>query len=73
MSKFHVQNVLVMKDLHYHETQPCYVNYSAIAAMVGTTHNVVEAALKDSIREIGKYIQRNKNSCLTIDIGIGWL
>lgn len=69
MSKFHLRNVLVMPDMHYHATVPCNVGYSTVAAMCGANRFVVEAAVKDSIREIGKYLQRNLQSTLTIDIG----
>ncbi|CCW63844.1 unnamed protein product [Phytomonas sp. EM1] len=72
-SKFHLQNVLLMKDAHYHATVPCYVSYTAIANIVGMDRYIVEAAVKDSIAEIGKYTQRNPTSTLSIDIGIGFL
>ncbi|CCW69931.1 unnamed protein product [Phytomonas sp. Hart1] len=72
-SRYHLQNVLVMKDAHYHATVPRYVNYSTISNMVGVNRYVVEAAVKDSIAEIGKYTHRNPTSTLSIDIGIGIL
>ncbi|KAG5490666.1 hypothetical protein JKF63_00788 [Porcisia hertigi] len=72
-SKFHLANVLEMRDAHYHATVPDSVSYTTIASIVGADRFVVEAAVKDSIREIGKYLQRNTASTLTIDIGIGFL
>ncbi|KAG5488937.1 hypothetical protein JIQ42_00555 [Leishmania sp. Namibia] len=72
-SKFHLKNVLEMRDAHYHATVPDAVSYIAIAHITGTDHFVVEAAVKDSVREIGKYLQRNAASTLTIDIGVGFL
>lgn len=72
-SKFHIKNVLEMRDAHYHATVPNSVGYTTIAAIAGTDRFVVEAAVKDSIREIGKYLQRNAAATLTIDIGIGYL
>lgn len=72
-SKFHLRNVLEMRDAHYHATVPNTVSYTAIAEVAGTDRFVVEAAVKDSIREIGKYLERNAASTLTIDIGVGFL
>ncbi|CBZ26370.1 conserved hypothetical protein [Leishmania mexicana MHOM/GT/2001/U1103] len=72
-SKFHLKNVLEMQDAHYHATVPNTVSYITIASIVGTDRFVVEAAVKDSVREIGKYLQRNAASTLTIDIGVGFL
>ncbi|KPA81589.1 hypothetical protein ABB37_03925 [Leptomonas pyrrhocoris] len=72
-SKFHIKNVLEMCDAHYHATVPNTVGYTTIAEIVGTDRFVVEAAVKDSIREIGKYLQRNAAATLTIDIGVGFL
>eukprot|EP00796_Vickermania_ingenoplastis_P011063 gene11063-7694_t len=68
--KFHLRNVLVMPDAHYHQTVPAYICHEAIAAMAGTDRFVAEAALKDSVREIGKYLNRNPDETLTIDIGV---
>ncbi|GET93610.1 hypothetical protein, conserved [Leishmania tarentolae] len=72
-SKFHLKNVLEMQDAHYHATVPNTVSYITIASIVGTDRFVVEAAVKDSVREIGKYLQRNAASTLTIDIGVGFV
>ncbi|CAJ1037000.1 CCDC81 eukaryotic HU domain 1/CCDC81 eukaryotic HU domain 2, putative [Leishmania lindenbergi] len=72
-SKFHLKNVLEMHDAHYHATVPNAVSYLTIASIAGTNRFVVEAAVKDSVREIGKYLQRNAASTLTIDIGVGFL
>lgn len=72
-SKFHLKNVLVMADAHYHATVPCYISYTTLGAILGIDKYIVEAAIKDSIREIGKYLQRNPKATLTIDIGIGFL
>lgn len=68
--KFHVRNVLVMHDVHYHETVPAYISYSTIATLVGTDRPTVEMSIQDSVREIGKYIHRNPTATLTIDIGV---
>lgn len=68
--KFHVRNVLVMHDVHYHETVPAYISYSTIAALAGTDRATVEMSIQDSIREIGKYIHHNPGETLTIDIGV---
>ncbi|KAK7200595.1 hypothetical protein NESM_000115500 [Novymonas esmeraldas] len=72
-SKFHLKNVLEMHDAHYHATVPASVSYNAIAAAAGVDRFAVEAAVKDSVREIGKYLQRNAAATLTIDIGVGCL
>ncbi|KAG5464360.1 hypothetical protein LSCM1_00543 [Leishmania martiniquensis] len=72
-SKFHLKNVLEMRDAHYHATVADTVSYVTIARLVGTDRFVVEAAVKDSVREIGKYLQRNAAATLTIDIGVGFL
>lgn len=72
-AKFHLHNVLVMKDAHYHATVPAQVSYTAIGALLGIDRFIVEAAVKDSIREIGKYIQRNPLQTLTIDVGFAAL
>lgn len=72
-SKFHMKNVLEMRDAHYHATVPSSVGYTTIAAVAGMDRYTVEAAVKDSIREIGRYLSRNPNATLTIDIGVGFL
>ncbi|KAL7695743.1 hypothetical protein N2W54_007535 [Lotmaria passim] len=72
-SKFKLKNVLEMRDAHYHATVPNAVSYNTISKLAGTDRFVVEAAVKDSIREIGKYLQRNAAATLTIDIGVGFL
>jgi hypothetical protein len=72
-SKFHIKNVLAMHDAHYHATVPNVVSFTTVAEIAGTDRFVVEAAVKDSIREIGKYLQRNAAATLTIDIGVGFL
>ncbi|ORC81685.1 uncharacterized protein TM35_001091080 [Trypanosoma theileri] len=73
LSKYHVQNVLTMHDAHYHATVPEMISYATIAALVGTDRFTVEAAICDSIREIGKYLGRNPTTVLRIDIGIAFL
>jgi len=72
-SKFHLKNVLVMPDAHYHQTVPCSISYATIGGMMGTDRYTVEAAIKDSVREIGKYLIRNPQATLTIDIGPAFL
>ncbi|RNF15863.1 uncharacterized protein Tco025E_05365 [Trypanosoma conorhini] len=72
-SKFHLQNVLTTADAHYHATVPQFISYSAIADVAGTDRFVVEAAIQDSTREIGKYLVRNPRTVLRIDIGIAFL
>lgn len=72
-SKYHVKNVLVMPDAHYHATVPMSVSFTTIAQRLGVDRYVVEAGMKDSIREIGKYMERNKDEVLTIDIGVAFL
>ncbi|ESL08948.1 hypothetical protein TRSC58_03339 [Trypanosoma rangeli SC58] len=73
ISKFHLQNVLTTADAHYHATVPHYISYSGIADATGTDRYVVEAAIHDSTREIGKYLVRNPKTVLRIDIGIAFL
>lgn len=68
--KFHVRNVLVMPDAHYHATVPQYVCLATVGSLAGTDRFVVEAGLKDSVREIGKYLNRNPDETITIDIGV---
>ncbi|KEG08887.1 hypothetical protein DQ04_06251040 [Trypanosoma grayi] len=70
LSKYHLQNVLTTRDAHYHATVPNIISYATIAALAGTDRFVVEAAVCDSIREIGKYIDRNPLTVLNIDIGV---
>nr|CCC95658.1 unnamed protein product [Trypanosoma congolense IL3000] len=73
LSKFHLQNVLTMRDAHYHATVASYISYDEIAALVGTDRYVVEAAVSDSVREIGKYLRRNCRMVLSIDVGVAFL
>lgn len=68
--KFHLRNVLVMHDVHYHETVPAYISYQTIASIIGTDRSTVEMGIQDSVREIGKYLHRNPTQTLTIDIGV---
>lgn len=68
--RFHVRNVLVMPDVHYHATVAYYLCYQQIGTAAGTDRFTVEAALRDSAREIGKYLTRNPGQTLTIDIGV---
>lgn len=72
-SKFHLKNVLVMRDAHYHATTPSTVSNATIAASMGIDRYVVEAGIKDSVREIGKYLERNREAVITIDVGFGFL
>lgn len=72
-SKFHLKNVLTTADAHYHATVPSVAAYSAIGALAGADRFVVEAAVKDSICEIGKYLMRNPQNVLRIDIGVAFL
>ncbi|EAN84038.1 hypothetical protein C3747_155g21 [Trypanosoma cruzi] len=72
-SKFHLQNVLTIADAQYHASVPHIISYSKIADRSGTDRFVVEAAIRDSTREIGKYLMRNAKSVLRIDIGIAFL
>ncbi|EKF29032.1 hypothetical protein MOQ_007200 [Trypanosoma cruzi marinkellei] len=72
-SKFHLQNVLTISDAQYHASVPHIISYSNIANRSGTDRFVVEAAISDSTREIGKYLMRNARSILRIDIGIAFL
>nr|CCC53687.1 conserved hypothetical protein [Trypanosoma vivax Y486] len=73
LSKFNLQNVLTMRDAHYHAAVPEILSYVEVSALVGTNKFVVEAALIDSVREIGKYIQRNPSTVLRIDVGVATL
>lgn len=72
-SKYRVKNVLETHDVHYHETVPAQISYNNIASLSGTDRFVVEAVLKDSVREMGKYILNDATAILTIDLGFATL
>ncbi|CBH18092.1 hypothetical protein, conserved [Trypanosoma brucei gambiense DAL972] len=73
LSKFHIQNVLTFRDAHYHATVPNIISFDEIAAIVGTDRHIVKAAVSESVREIGKYLDRNKCAVLSIDVGVAFL
>ncbi|CAD2213094.1 hypothetical protein AGDE_00374 [Angomonas deanei] len=68
-AKYKVKNVLTTHDVHYHETVPTQISVNEIGVMAGVDRHTTEAILKDSVREIGKYILEDRSAVLAIDIG----
>ncbi|EPY22340.1 hypothetical protein STCU_05198 [Strigomonas culicis] len=72
-SKYKLKNVLETHDVHYQETSPSQLSYNSVAYQCGADRFVVEAVLKDSVREMGKYILNDATAILTIDLGFATL